>query len=748
MTRHVAAVLEARCWTVGGVVTGRQRAAALEEVSRVADLTLITRTTAAEVGGQPVVSGSHAWAPLSGFFATLSAIRQLISADAVVVYLPGVVSLVLGPLAVLARRRLVCVVVGDPKFSLGPEVISGARGLVARHVITTGMRWLLRRADVVRYVTQRHLQKEYPAPCAEVFAATDAKPMSVAGPSARGAMRRPLRVITVGTLDRPYKGIPDLIQALEICSRSAGPVELLVVGSGRLQDHEVVGTSAADLTVSPLGQLTEQELADAYAEADLFALASWTEGLPRTLVEAMAAGLPCVATRVGGIPELLDAGALATPRSVASIASVLSQFLTDPTLRQEQGSRNKREIAALLKRADVDANAFAKAVVASDPARNGRGSTPVTVVQVFGAMDTGGAELRSLDVVRAFGTSDVRFEFVTLTGRRGTLAAEFEQAGATIVPMRLGPTFPFEFVRYLRRTQPEVLQSPVALFSGVILTLGRVARVPVRIAHFHSDGDGQRDTPLRETYRGVMRQLIHRTATHIIGVSPSALADGYGRPVEDDPRCLVVPNGVDAEALVFTPPASRTGTRVVALGRAAPEKNLSRMPAILAALLLHDTSAQLDIVGPRNHEVDQAVLAAAEACHVVDRVHLHDPRPDVGAVLAEADVLLLTSTREGLPSVVIEAAAVGLPVVSSDVGGSQWIAAKFPWVHCMSLDEPDDAWAGRVRDAVRNRPPERLARETFAASPFTLAANLASLRSIYGLGVSRSDMRERSTWSQ
>jgi glycosyltransferase involved in cell wall biosynthesis len=73
------------------------------------------------------------------------------------------------------------------------------------------------------------------------------------------------------------------------------------------------------------------------AGADAFVLASRTEGLPRAMLEAMAAGLPCVGTDVGGIPELLPASARCRPGDVAGLVTLVEGLIRDPAAATRQG---------------------------------------------------------------------------------------------------------------------------------------------------------------------------------------------------------------------------------------------------------------------------------------------------------------------------------------------------------------------------------------------------------------------------
>lgn len=355
----------------------------------------------------------------------------------------------------------------------------------------------------------------------------------------------------------------------------------------------------------------------------------------------------------------------------------------------------------------------------------------VVVVNILGSLDTGGAELRALDVLRRLGTEDLAFNYVALSGRPGELAPTFEQLGATVDPLRLDFAFPVKFIRHLRRNRVEVVHSHVALFSGLILMLAAIARVPVRIAHLHSDGDGQADSWRRRQYRRLMRGLVDRCATHVIGVSPSALSQGYKSNALDDPRSRVLPNGFDARDLLAARVAPAGTLRLLSLGRCSPEKNIPRMLPIVQKIRDLYSDVHLDIVGPRNEEIDTKLRAHARRLGVEQEISLKANTADVPRELASHDVLLLTSTREGLPSVVLEAAAVGLPVVSSDVGGSVWISQCFAWVHCLSLEASDEEWAQAVVRAARNAPSRSHAMAAFERSIFTLDAVVKELRTIY-----------------
>jgi colanic acid/amylovoran biosynthesis glycosyltransferase len=88
--------------------------------------------------------------------------------------------------------------------------------------------------------------------------------------------------------------------------------------------------------VTLTGALTQDQVRERFAQADIFVLPSLAEGIPVVLMEAMSCGVPCVSTPVNGIPELVlhgQTGLLATPGDVASLAARLRQLIDQPALR-------------------------------------------------------------------------------------------------------------------------------------------------------------------------------------------------------------------------------------------------------------------------------------------------------------------------------------------------------------------------------------------------------------------------------
>jgi glycosyltransferase involved in cell wall biosynthesis len=332
---------------------------------------------------------------------------------------------------------------------------------------------------------------------------------------------------------------------------------------------------------------------------------------------------------------------------------------------------------------------------------------PVVVLHVFGRMTRGGAETRTVEVMRRLDPTRHRLVYCALTGKRGEFDEEIRELGGEVYYCRLGPTFPWRFVRLLRRVGPDIVHSHVHLASGFILLLARVAGVRGRIAHFRSSGDGRSDSAGRRIYRHMMRMLLRQNATRILAVSQAAMAGAMSSQWEQDPRCRVVPNGIDVAALTQALPYAHDelgipqGSAVIAsLGRDNPAKNRPRVLSVFAKVARDNHHAVLLFIG-RDQRASRASLEdAARALGVSDRVFFLGQRDDVPRLLASIDLLLAPSVREGSPGAILEAVAAGVPVLASDISSISEVAAEISEIQTLPLSADDDTWAARALDLL------------------------------------------------
>ena len=166
-------------------------------------------------------------------------------------------------------------------------------------------------------------------------------------PEVRDAVRERLGIpgdaLVVGSVGRmvPLKDFTTLLKAAEVLVAETPNLHVLLVGSGselsRLQDYVANSRHLAGRVVFP-GAV--DQVADLLNAMDIFVLPTLMEGMSNTLLEALAVGLPVVATRVGGNPEVVADGVcgyLFPPRDVPELASQMRTLLRAPRLRTDFG---------------------------------------------------------------------------------------------------------------------------------------------------------------------------------------------------------------------------------------------------------------------------------------------------------------------------------------------------------------------------------------------------------------------------
>jgi glycosyltransferase involved in cell wall biosynthesis len=150
---------------------------------------------------------------------------------------------------------------------------------------------------------------------------------------------------TVGRLART-KGLTYLIEAFPIVKEEIPSAELVLLGNGPCREElerQASKIRSGD-SIRFLGH--RERIEQLYQAMDVFILSSVAEGMPRAILEAMAAGVPCIATQVGGIPEILpnrDVGRLVPARDADALAASMIELAKIPAGELRQVVENARD---------------------------------------------------------------------------------------------------------------------------------------------------------------------------------------------------------------------------------------------------------------------------------------------------------------------------------------------------------------------------------------------------------------------
>jgi glycosyltransferase involved in cell wall biosynthesis len=156
--------------------------------------------------------------------------------------------------------------------------------------------------------------------------------------------------ILVGTIARliPSKGIQHLLDAIPLVMRSYKDIHFVVIGDGPYE--EMLKKKAIELGIENITFVGYVNTVWGYLDAiDIFVLPTLSEGLGISILEAMAMGKPVIASRVGGIPEIInhdDNGYLISPGDSGALAFAILYLAANPQVRKDYGQRGCRDVRA------------------------------------------------------------------------------------------------------------------------------------------------------------------------------------------------------------------------------------------------------------------------------------------------------------------------------------------------------------------------------------------------------------------
>ncbi len=261
--------------------------------------------------------------------------------------LPGAISSLALPFIVLAKQKYGVELVGDPIGVFAVGGVGGRFAFIYKIFFTFMTKQACQRAAAVSYVTKETMQKVYP-PSRNAYVTHFSsielpKQLIVVRKQINPYVRdRPIILFMAGSMEQRYKGFDVMIRALEIIVRSGFNVQLKIAGDGMYMQELrcLLIARGLESAVVLLGKVSRSEVLANMDAADIFVMASRTEGLPRVLIEAMARGLPALGSNVGGIPELLPSEYIFESEKYQQLAEKICALIGDVAQRKSMSESN------------------------------------------------------------------------------------------------------------------------------------------------------------------------------------------------------------------------------------------------------------------------------------------------------------------------------------------------------------------------------------------------------------------------
>jgi glycosyltransferase involved in cell wall biosynthesis len=285
---------------------------------------------------------------LSKYFRLKKKIQQAVNMhknDHYICRVPGTISNIAIKELKKINKNYAVEVVGDPDDVFSKGALKHPLRPLIRKLSTANLKKVVNGCSAALYVTEHALQKKYLAENAHfITSATNVmlKENELLDKPKLKREKGSYQIISIGTLDQMYKAPDIVLKAIKQLRDKGMDCRLTWLGGGKyLNEMKLLSKSLKIEDVTEFkGNVSKQEVNYYLEKSDLFVLVSRTEGLPRVIVEAMAKGLPCIGTNVGGIPELLDKNVLIPKNSVSDLVSKISEILNNADYYYSQSERN------------------------------------------------------------------------------------------------------------------------------------------------------------------------------------------------------------------------------------------------------------------------------------------------------------------------------------------------------------------------------------------------------------------------
>ncbi|MFH0778729.1 MAG: glycosyltransferase, partial [Candidatus Eisenbacteria bacterium] len=476
-------------------------------------------------------------------------------------------------------------------------------------------------------------------------------------------------VTFVGRLRRA-KGPDVFLKAASIVLRARPDARFLVVGEGPMRAELLLLSHELGLERSLQIPGNVRCLKEVLERTTVFVCSSRTEGFPTVLMEAMGAGVPVVAARVGGVVELVEEGVdgfLFESEDSGALASIVVRLLSDGETASRAALKGREKVLSRFRFEDTVSRmeALYERLLTSLPPR------PVKVLLAVARARIAGTERHVLELARAFDSCDIEVSVLVL--EEGELVERLREEGipCRVIKKRARLDFLllFRLVSFLGKNPFDVVHGHP---ERIACLASRLAAVPAAIMTYHSVG------PLTGERRpGRLHVAVERLRARVVDctVAVSAedarvLVEKFGKrpgevrliangialsPVPEGDKARVAREfGFDASSRLICTTARLTAQKGVEFLIRAAKRVTAEFPDSVF-LLLGD--------GELRNELEELSRSLGLGSRVLFPGH----REDALELVAASDVFVLPSLWEGMAYSLLEAMLVSRPIVATTV---------------------------------------------------------------------------------
>jgi len=479
-------------------------------------------------------------------------------------------------------------------------------------------------------------------------------------------------VAFVGRMYR-LKGPDVFLRAAKSISNKRPGTRFLMVGTGPLET-ELVST-AHDLGIANAVFFVREvpSVREILSKSSVLVSSSRSEGFPGTLLEAMEAGVPVVASRVGGVEELIENGKdgfLFESEDIEGLAEIVSRLLSDDGLAGEVSRRARDKVRRSFRFEDTVSQI--ESLYARLLAGSAADASRLRVALAVGRGRMAGTERHVFELARAFDRNEV--DVTVLVFSEGNLVERLKAEGLRVEVLEKRTRFDFSLLMRLmgrvRRGRFDVLHAQPERLACLA---AKLAGVPAVIMTYHVLGPQASDLIEPALTSRTFEKLRALTVDFTIAVSKTdekVLVEKFGR----DPRKVkFIPNGIslspvparDKDGVCRELGLNPAANLLCAAARLSPQKGLEFLIRAMSVVSAAFPEAALLIAG--EGELEAALKKLASQLDLTGRVIFTGYRDDVLRLIGASDAFILPSLREGMPYVLLEAMLVSRPIIATSV---------------------------------------------------------------------------------
>lgn len=280
---------------------------------------------------------------ISNLFINLLIFKKVLKSEMIIIRLPSFLGVFCGLLSIIFNKKYFVEIVGHAKDSLLDKKSNFIKIFLA-NIYFQITQFVARKAAGAIYVTKEALQQDFPCLGISEYASNVIlKIDNKCNPKKHYSILNTPKIGLIGSFNNHYKGINFAIQTIAFLKEKRKVrVDLHILGHGKLLDEyqELAKSLNVDDQVFFDGLLPLEQVSKWLDNLDIYIQPSLTEGLPRSLIEAMSRGLPCIASNVGGIPELLNKDMIFTDFDENIFSTMIESLLSSYSDREREGSEN------------------------------------------------------------------------------------------------------------------------------------------------------------------------------------------------------------------------------------------------------------------------------------------------------------------------------------------------------------------------------------------------------------------------